>query len=249
MLLECSPGTICVGINAMVTCSGPNAFYARGMMVSDLCFPTEISECFGRMQKNMEFLHQSGLGFSFFDGMDASCARWKLTNYYGLSNDKLDERIGLVLCEEIWPWDRRQWPIVADFHTSIARSLMCQWGNATCVMVLRSSDAQQLQRSLGTVRRISYHYGSKFNIHYMPLCMDGADPPKPITGQEWCAIVIHPKRFDRRLAACTGNVFIPELVLKAMFSRRCTLQLCAYIGESAMSVMRFLKNIKQLHNV
>ena len=154
--LECSPGTICLGINAMLTKRYP--FYSTGMMVSDLCFPTEIHECFGRMQRNWNLLHQSGLGFSFFDGVDASCSRWKLTNCYGWSHDELNKRIGLILCEEIWPWDRRRWPIVADFHKSIARALMTQWGNATCVMVLRSSDAQRLQRSLGYVQRISYHW-------------------------------------------------------------------------------------------
>ena len=181
--------------------------------------------------------------------MDASCSRWKLTNCYGWSHDELNKRIGLILCEEIWPWDRRRWPIVADFHKSIAQALMTQWGNATCVMVLRSSDAQRLQRSLGYVQRISYHWGSKFNVHYTPLCMDHKDPPNPIRGRQWCAIVIHPISFDRRLVACTGNVFIPELILKAMFSSKCTLQLCAYTGESAVSIMQYLNRIEQLHGV
>ena len=126
---------------------------------------------------------------------------------------------------------------------------MIQWGNATCVMVLRSSDAQREQRSLGYVQRISYHWGSKFNVHYTPLCMDHKDPPNPIRGRQWCAIVIHPIKFDRRLVACTGNVFIPELILKAMFSSKCTLQLCTYPGQSAMSIMEYLNNIKQLHSV
>ena len=80
--------------------------------------------------------------------------------------------------------------------------------------------------------------------------MDHKDPPNPVRGgQQWWAIVIHPISFDRRLVACTGNVFIPELILKAMFSSKCTLQLCTYTGESAMSIMEYLNNIKQLHGV
>ena len=102
---------------------------------------------------------------------------------------------------------------------------------------------------MGNVRRISFHDGSKFDIHYTPLCMDHSDPPKPVEGTQWTAIVIHPKRFDSLLVARTGKVFIPELVLKAMFSSKCTLQLCSYTGESAMSIMEYLHAIKQLHGV
>ena len=148
---------------------------------------------------------QSGLGFSFFDGVDASCSRWALTNRYGWSHDELDETIGLVLCEEIWPWDRRQWPNVTDFHESIVQALMTQWGKATCVMVLRQNNAERLRRSLGNVRRMSFHNGSKFDIHYTPLCMNHSDPPTPVQATQWTAIVIHPKRFDSLLVACTGK--------------------------------------------
>ena len=129
------------------------------------------------------------------------------------------------------------------------KALLSQWGDAICVMVMRSQHAHRMQRSLGYSRRISYHYGSQFTLHYTPLNMDRADPPNLISGERWCAIVIHPISFDRRLVGCNGNVFIPELVLKAMFSGKCTLQLCAYTGESAMGVMEYLKNMKELHGV
>ena len=243
--LECFPGTICVGIKAMLTKMDP--FYTTGMMVTDLCFPIETHECFGRMQRNRSLLHQSNLGFSFLDGVNLTTSKWKLSNMP--NQNGLPQRIGLVLCEEIWPWNRGQWPNVADYHTLIARSLMSQWGNATCVMVLRSVDGKRLQSSLGFVRRISYHHGDAFNLHYTPLCMDNADPANPVRGQLWCAIVIHPVSFDKRLVECTGQVSIPELVLKTMFSSKCTLQLCAYTGESAIAVMEFLNKIKRLHGI
>ena len=102
---------------------------------------------------------------------------------------------------------------------------------------------------MGPIRRISYHGIGAFNMHYMPLCMDFADPPNAVIGEQWSAIVIHPIHVDRRLVPPTGIVFIPELVLKAMFSSKCTLQLCAYTGESTMSIMEYLNNIKQLHGV
>ena len=245
--LERSPGEICLGINAMLT--KPYPFYSFGMMVSDLCFPTESHGCFERMQRNWDMLNRSGLGFSFYDKLDASCSRETLHRVDGWPNDRLDKRIELILCEEIWPWERWKWPNIKDFHESIARALMSQWSNATCVMVLRGWNARQLQKSLGNVKRISYHDGSKFEIHYTPLCMTRSDPPTPVVGTEWTAIVIHPKMFDARLVSCTGKVFIPELVLKAMFSSKRTLQLCSYTGESAVSIMEYLKAIKKLHGV
>ena len=250
--LERYPGTICKGINAvMMSGDGerPHSFYHNGMMVSDLCFPTEKHACFSRLKRNRSCLLQSGLGFSFYDSMDASSSRWLLCNFYKWKPHQVDERIGLVLCEEIWPWNRAQWPKVADFHQSIASALMSQWTNATCVMVLRSFNAEQLQRALPHVKRISYHYGSKLNLHYVPLCMNHADPPAPVVGQQWCAVVIHPAKLDRRLVAADGDVYIPELVLKAMFSNKCTLQLCAYTGESALGIMKYLQDMKELHGV
>ena len=212
--LERYPGTICLGINAILR--GPLPFYHRGMMVSDLCFPTEKHACFSRLKCNRSCLLQSGLGFSFYDGMDATSSRWLLTNFYKWTPQQVDDQIGLVLCEEIWPWNRRKWPVVAEFHASIARTLMSQWSNATCVMVLRSSNAEKMQRELKAVKRISYHYGSKFNLHYEPLCMDHAHPPTPVFGQKWCAVVIHPAIFDRRLVASDSDVCIPK-----WFSRQC----------------------------
>ena len=247
--LERSPGTICLGINTMLNRYVWDPFYDQGMMVSDICFPTEEAACFSRMQCNLSRLMESGLGFSIYDEVDATNARWLLRNKYAWSQDKIDERIGLVLCEEIWPWDRGQWPDIACFHNYIAQALMSQWGNATCVMVLRSDNAKQMQRASKTIKRISYHYGSAFNLHYTPLCMDGAHPPRPVIGQTWCAVVIHPSIFDRRLVASDGDVYIPELVLKTMFSQKCTLQLCAYTGESALGIMDYLNNSKKLHGV
>ena len=79
--------------------------------------------------------------------------------------------------------------------------------------------------------------------------MDMADPPNPVSGQQWEAIVIHPRSDGSRLVDRTGNVFIPELVLKAMFSGRYTLHLRAYTGESAMGIMDYIDNMKQLHGV
>ena len=167
----------------------------------------------------------------------------------GVMTCSTSKRIGLILCEEIWPWDRWNRPNVKDFHESIARALMSQWSNATCVMVLRGWNVRQLQKSLGNVKRISYHHGSKFEIHYTPLCKTRSDPPIPVKATQWAAIVIHPEMCDARLVSCTGKVFIPELVLKAMFSSKRTLQLCSYTGESAGSIMEYLKAIKKLHGV
>ena len=121
-------------------------FNQYGMMVTDVRVPKEQDECFRRMQRNMMRLRQSDLGFSFYDEVDASCARYYFGNGLGWSREELDEEIDVILCEEIWPSNRRRWPDVADFHASIASALMSQWGNATCVLVLRSKDAQQLRR-------------------------------------------------------------------------------------------------------
>ena len=247
--LERSPGTICLGIKAMLA-EGIH-LNQYGMMVTDVRVPKEQDECFRRMQRNMMRLQQSDLGFSFYDGVDASCARYYFGNGLGWSREELDEEIGVILCEGIWLSNRQRWPDVADFHASIAAALMSQWGNATCVLVLRSKDAQQLRRKMPNARRISFHYESdnQFNLHYTPLCMDSADPPNPVAGEHWCDIVIHPIRVDRRLVDSTGSVFIPELVLKAMFSRRCTLQLCAYTMESAINIMEYINAVKKLHGV
>ena len=242
--LESAPGTICLGMNALAM--EQHLFYNHGMMETDFCFPLETHGCFERYNRNWHRLADSGFGFSHVDSVDASASRWRL------SGTMFSARVGLVLCEEIWPWDRQQWPHVARFHASIARSLMGQWGEATCVMVLRRHNAQMLQAVLGPVRRISYHYGNKFKLHYTPLQMDNADPPTPVTGEEWCAIVIHPMIFATRLVAGDADVFLPELVLKTMFSSKGkdqTLQMCAYTLESAIGIMEYLAYIKQLHGL
>ena len=168
-------------------------------------------------------------------------------NHWRWSSAELDKTVGLILCEEIWPHDRLRWRIISEYHASVARALMSQWGNATTIMVLRSSNAKALSVELGHVKRITYHYGDAFKLHYQPLIMNGLDPPSPVVGCEWCAVVIHPTR--DRLITSTGRLFIPELVFKAMLSKKSTLQLCAYTCESTIQCMQYLKDILELHGV
>ena len=247
--LESSPGTICIGINAMVTCR-KYPFYSTGMMVSDISFPTADKLCYPRFCQHQRILLSSGLGFSFYDGMDATNTRWQLTNTLGPSSEVLDGTVGLILCEEIWPKDRKRWGPIENFHAAVARSLMEQWENATIVMALRSWNAKLLERKMGPIARLSYFHGpDAFRMHYVPLQMGGEEPPIPVRGATWSAVVIHPTSRSDRLITSAGRLYIPEMVLKAMFSKKSTLQLCAYTCESTLSCMRYLEFIKKLHGV
>ena len=164
--------------------------------------------------------------------------------------------MGLVLCEEIWPWERRRYPIVAQFHAGIAHALL-QWPTVTSVMVLRQTNADAMRRVLGPIKRISYFTGADmFKLHYTPLCMDGADPPTPVHGQVWTAIVIQPVDSRDRFVASEFNttdyyepMSIPHLVLRAMLRKKRTLQLCAYTLESAMAIREYLETIKKMYRL
>ena len=79
--------------------------------------------------------------------------------------------------------------------------------------------------------------------------MSGADPPDPVLGEAWGAIVIHPMRHALRLIQETEALYIPEVVLKAMLTGRTPLQLCAYTCESTVECMRYLQDIKQSYGV
>jgi hypothetical protein len=126
---------------------------------------------------------------------------------------------------------------------------MGAWINATSVMVLRSSEGRKMQVALGNVRRISYHYGTSFKLHYTPLQMDGAEIAHAIQGADWCVVVIAPRNVKASLVAVDSQVFIPELVLQAMFRGRATLQTCAYACESAVNIKEYLEDMKQLHGI
>ena len=244
--LEAWPGEVVQGICRMWA-TQPNPMYSTGMMVSDLRFPVESDPCYERFCENRRSLMRSGLGFSFYDRVDATNARWTLEHAYRHGPAVL-ERIGVILCEEIWPLDRRQWPRACDFHACVVRSLMGQWTAATCVVVLRDFDARRLARELGDVKRITYHYDESFLLHYTPLTMGRQEPACSVDGVAWCAVVVHPK-VGPRLLGPGQRVFIPELVLKGMFAEQCTLQLCAYTCESSLACMEYLLDIKRLHRL
>ena len=191
------------------------------MLVTDLTTPTEDQPCFQRFRQHRDTL--LGNGFSFCNGVEATLARERLKDYC--------KDVGLVLCEEIWPWDRRRYPIVAQFHVGIAHALL-QWPKVTSVMVLRQTNADAMRRVLGPIRRISY-FTEGFKLHYTPLCMDGADPPTPVRGQVWTAIVIQPVDSRDRFVASGFNtngyyepLSIPHLFLRAMLRKKGR---CSYV--------------------
>ena len=211
--LEKSPGEISRGLNAREIEDKHWPLYRWGMLVADLTFPTEDKPCFQRFRQHRDTL--LGNGFSFCNGVEATLARSRLKDYC--------KEVGLVLCEEIWPWDRRRNPDVAEFHAGIVRALL-QWPKVTSVMVLRRANAEALQRVLGTIKRISYFVGADmFKLHYTPLCMDGADPPTTVRGQVWTAIVIQPILREDSFVASTADsepLSIPLLVLRAMLRKK-----------------------------
>lgn len=244
--LEKPPGEISRGLNAREIEDKHWPFYRWGMLVTDLTFPTEDQPCFQRFRQHRDTL--LGNGFSFCNGVEATLARDRLKDYC--------KDVGLVLCEEIWPWKRRRYPIVAQFHAGIAHALL-QWPKVTSVMVLRQTNADAMQRVLGPINRISYFTGADmFKLHYTPLNMDGADPPTPVRGQVWTAIVIQPVDSRDRFVASGFNtnryyepLSIPHLVLRAMLRKKRTLQLCAYTLESAMAIQEYLEQIKKMYKL
>ena len=244
--LEAWPGEIVRGV-CRIWATQRHPMYDVGMLVTDLKFPKEADPCYPRFCTHRRRLMRSGLGFSFYDGVDATNARWALERVYHRGASALSH-IGLILREEIWPRDRRQWRQVSEFHAAVARSLMGQWSSATCVMVLRDTDARNLSRELGHVKRISYHYNESFQLHYVPLILDLQEPARGVKGVAWCAAVIRPK-FGEGLVGANDRVTVPGLVLKAMCAGQATLQLCAYTCESTLAIMQYLLEVKRLHRL
>jgi len=236
------------------------AVYSLGMIVSDIRFPTENRLNYPRFLVNQQRIVCRELGFSMHSNVDLFQSRQYFIEHMLWSDAVIHSKIGLVLCEHPWPLDRRVEPSVPEWHARVVLSLMGQWTHATCIVMLRNTDAVRAMRVLRQQarfagaempRRIMLVPVERVNVHYIPQTLAAYEDGVPIwNGDVSVAIVIHPTHAANRLVANDDNVYVPELVFRAMIKQhRATLQLSAWTLDSTLVCHQYLKGMKSLYHM
>ena len=239
--LEPYPGTFSRGLAALT--SKPHGIYGKGMMCSDIQFPTPDQAQGKRFLSNRQLLFNSGTGASFYDGISAFNILGTFLARY--SSHAYLKNVGLIVCEHIWPWEAGS---RSRFHSSVVKSLLGQMSSVPKILVLRTSDVNAIRSSIQVMSRVVILDGADFMSHYQPLRMDWDSPDlNPIIAPE-SAIYIKPiERPSEHIV--NRPLHIPQEVLLQMFKGKQTLFLASGTCDSPVECHRYLLAQLKLHNI
>ena len=224
--LEPRPGTFSKGLAALTR--SENGIYSTGMMCSDIEFPRRGEEQYKRYWEHLSAIADTGCGASFYEGIDALNIIGSFHRRYPEGATNYLKKIGLIVCEHIWPWGRGS---RTQFLLSVVRSLESQMTSIPKIILLRRTDVDPMRHELAQHRRIVMLDGSDVKHHYTPLRMDWTAPSiNPIIAAE-TAIYIKP--IEAAWHIVRRPLHIPTEVLLHMFQgkKHCFWQLEHWIHQ------------------
>jgi hypothetical protein len=221
------------------------------MFVTDLQWPGATEECYPRFLEHRRTLLRGDnrfLGMSLFDGIDVTNISGGFAAYGNMAVEKL-KRVGLVLVEQ--PRSSKGW---LEFEQQIIGCLLSQWESATCVLMIRTYEANRLKHSLQSYGRNLPHrlqFIDNITRHYEP-CRNGPnyrgfEPSFVGTDSSWTYVIVHPG--SNRIPWSEWS--IPHMVWENLWlnpTRPITLQCAGFTLESTMEIASHLKRMLRRYN-